>query len=168
MTKLKIQGQPGAAAQSALEPHIARIYAKPGIRVLGVLELKHEERSQAAPESDKQDSVTMKITHLEIPTRDQEGVLREALRTLYLQRTAHGTLDEDGQLTLDEKALELATGQLSLIDSASMRAAMQHWAEYGSRVNATVKLTETELRHELGNIIDGLRAALNGTPDANA
>lgn len=50
MTNLKIQGSPGAAAQSALEPHIARIYAKPGVRVLGVLELQHVERSQAAPE----------------------------------------------------------------------------------------------------------------------
>jgi hypothetical protein len=168
VTKLKIQGTPGAAAQSALEPHIARIYAKPGVRVLGVLELKHEERSQAAPESDKTDSVTMKITHLEIPTRDQEGVLREAMRTLYLQRTARGTLDEDGQLTLDEQSLQLAAGQLSLIDSASLRAAMNHWADYGSRVNATAKLTETELRHELGNIVDGLRAALNGILDSNA
>jgi hypothetical protein len=168
MTKLKIQGSPGASAQSALEPHIARIYAKPGIRVLGVLELKHEERSQAAPESDKQDSVTMKITHLEIPTRDQEGVLREAMRTLYLQRTARGTLDEDGQLTLDENALSLAAGQLPLIDSATIRAAVHHWCDYGARVNATQKLTETELRHELGNIVDGLRAALSGTPDSNA
>lgn len=168
MTKLKIQGTPGAGAQSALEPHIARIYAKPGCRVVGVLEIQHVERSQAAPESDKTDSVTVKITHLEVPTQDQEGILREVMRTLYLQRTARGTLDDEGLLTLDEQALSLAAGQLPLIDSASMRAAIHHWADYGARVNAAPKLTETELRHEIGNIVDGLRAALTGTPDANA
>lgn len=163
MTKLKIQGTPGQAAQAALEPHIGRIYSKPGVRVMGVVELRHYERTQPAPGSEKEASVSMRVTHLEVPTTEQEDIIREVQRTLYLQRTARGTLDEDGQITLDEHSMRLAAGQLHAVDAATLRAAIQHWAEYGRRVLATTTLTETELRHELDNVLTGLTVTLNGT-----
>lgn len=134
MTALKITNKPTAAAMAALEPHIQRLYDAPGIRVMAVVELAHAERVQVAPGGDKTPSVSMKLTACEVPTREQEGVIREAQRALYLQRTAHGTLDEDGQITLDEETLKLTAGMLMSIEAARLRAGLDHWANYARRV----------------------------------
>jgi hypothetical protein len=80
MTALKIIGKPTAAAQAALEPHIARLYASPGASVMAIIEMRHVERLQPAPGSDKAASVGMKLVGCEIPGREQEGAVREPAR----------------------------------------------------------------------------------------
>lgn len=161
MTHLKIAGSPTASAMSALEPHIPRIYDRPGIHVMAIVELEHTERVQPAPNSDAEPIVRMRIVGCEVPNTDQEGVVREAQRALFLARTARGTLDEEGMLQLDEDTLKLTPGLLMSIECARLRAGLVHWTEYARRVVASSgKLIESEIIHELQTVADGLRAVL--------
>ncbi|GGU98240.1 hypothetical protein GCM10010245_00090 [Streptomyces spectabilis] len=76
MTSLKVDGKPGAAAAAALEPHVGKLFARPGMRLVGIIEPAHVERTHPAPDSDKTASVKVKITQLEIPSEEQEGAVR--------------------------------------------------------------------------------------------
>lgn len=164
MTTLRIQGKPSTAAQQALEPHIARIYSRQGIRVMAVVELHHVERTQPAPDADKDASVTMRIAHLEVPGPDQEESIREVQRALFLQRTAAGTLNEAGELELSKQTVKDAAGIVGHIAVARMSAGVHHWRDYIKRVALNDKLTVGELRHEIDAVADGL-AGLLGAPD---
>lgn len=163
MTILKLQGKPSTVAMAALAPHIARLYAHTGIRCMAVVELAHIERTEPAPESDKDASVTLRISHLEMPAPDQEGVLREVQRALYLQRTATGKLDEDNEVALSRQTLDDAAGMVQAIAVARYTAGVRHWEDYTRRVAANDKATVTELHHELDLIAEGLRALREGT-----
>lgn len=167
MTAIKLDSRIGSAAGAALEPHVPSWYRKPGVRAVGIVELAHVERVQPAPDSDKEASVKMRITHLEIPTVEQEDVIREAQRALYLQRTATGTLTDTGEIELAEQTLRLTGGQLHAIESARLRAALTHWASYAERANWDDKLTITQVRHELDTIAKGLNAALHRTANGH-
>lgn len=162
MTTLKFDSKLGAAAAAALEPHIRPIYDRPDCTRLAIIELRHIERTQPAAGSDKDPSVRVRITHLEIPNRDQEGAVRQAMRALYLQRTAAGTLDEDdvGQVQLAESTLRNLGNLLHEVEVARLRAGLRHWVDYAARVNANASLTHSEIRHELDIIAGGLRALL--------
>jgi hypothetical protein len=160
MTIAKIEGKPSAAAAAGLEPWIQPLYAAPSKRVLGVLELAHILRTQPAPDADKEPEVKLRITHLEIARPEQEAPIREALRALYLHRTASGTLDEDGQLELSKSTLELTGGLLHALEAARLRAAVIHWHQQCRRVLGVNEITVTEMRHELDTIADGLSAVL--------
>lgn len=161
MTKLKVGGL-GAAASNAIDPHIRRLYDRPGATLMAVVEFEHVERTQPGPRSDKDASVTVKATHLEVPASpDQEAVLRDVQRTLYLLRTAAGTLDEhSGRVEIDEQGLSLAAGRIAQQDAAEMRIAMHHFADQASRAITAVDASEAKLRDSLRKIRDGINAVL--------
>lgn len=165
MTTLKLGAKPSTAAMQAIEPHIRRLYARSGIRVMAVVELAHVERTEPAADADKPATVTMRITHLEIPAPDQEESIREVLRSLYLQRTAVGTLDEEGALILSKQTIKDAGGIVTYTAMARLSAGVHHWAAYLARVNTNADLTVGELRHELDAVRDGLRGLLGATDE---
>jgi hypothetical protein len=144
----------------ALAPHVARIYGRTGLRVMAVVELAHTERTEPAPDAEKEPSVTVRITQLEVPSPDQEGAIREVQRALYLERTATGTLDEANELELSKQTLKDAGGIVSHIAIARLSAGIHHWRGYIRRVNANEALTVGELRHELDAIAEGLDSVL--------
>ncbi|GAB2714787.1 hypothetical protein [Streptomyces bullii] len=162
MTQLKFDAKVSASAQEALEPHIRPVYDVPASRRLFIGEFAAIERTEPAPGTEKEASVKVRITHLELPNEAQEGYVREALRFLHLQRTARGTLDDEGQLELDESTLRLTGGQLAYLETARLRAGLNHWASYARRVLHTPNLTVSEVLHELKTVADGLTAALDG------
>lgn len=165
MTTLKLQSKPSSAAMQAIEPHIRRLYARSGIRVMAVVELAHVERTEPAADADKDSTVTMRINHLEIPAPDQEESIREVLRSLYLQRTAVGTIDEAGDLELSKSTIKDAAGIIGHVAVARMAAGIHHWRGYARRVVANDELTVGELRHELDAIADGLSGLLGAPQD---
>ena len=165
MTAIKLDGKPATAAGDALAPHAQRLYATPGMRIIGVVELAHVERTEPAPDEDKEPSVKLRITHLELANAEQEAVLREAQRALYLHRTAQGTLGEDGDIELARHTLAATGNRLTAIEAARLHVALQHWADYGRRVLNTHNVTVAEMRHELDAIVAGLDLALAGAPD---
>lgn len=172
MTTAKIEGKPAAAAAAGLEPWIQPLYQVPGRRVIGVVELRHAERTQVAPDEGKEQSVKLRITHLEIARPEQEEPVREALRALYLHRTAYGTLDEDtGQLELAQSTLEAVAGQLHALEAARLRAALKHWLSIARKTHDAAGKDDASLaalRYDLGVIADGLAEALYATEDGEA
>lgn len=165
MTQLKFDTKLGAAASAALEPHIRPIYDRPDSTRLAIIEFRHIERTQPAAGSEKDPSVKVRIISCEIPHRDQEGAIREAQRALHLQRTAAGTLDEEGQLVLTDSTLKLTGGLLHAVEVARLRAGLDHWVKYVARVNADPALTVSEMRHELDAVANGMRSLLDNTSE---
>ncbi|WP_051393063.1 hypothetical protein [Glycomyces arizonensis] len=162
MTTAKLATKLGAPAEAGLEPHVPAIYAKPGLRVVGIVELRHIERTEPAPDSDGTASVKLQVAHLEVADDKQEDAVREALLALYTQRTASGTLNEHGELELSESTLAATAGEVNAVKAAHLAVAARHWSHYADRVLSEPSLTQTELRHELKAIADGLKAAARG------
>lgn len=165
MTQLKFDTKLGAAASAALEPHIRPIYDRPDSTRLAIIEFRHIERTQPAAGSEKDPSVKVRIISCEIPNRDQEGAIREAQRALYLQRTATGTLDDDGEFVLTEATLKQIGGLLHEVEVARLRAGLRRWVDYAARVNSQTGLTDTEMRNELDLVANGLRSLLDNTSE---
>jgi len=161
VTVLKLNGKPSSAAMQAMSPHIARIYGRSGLRIMAVVELAHTERTEPAADADKEPSVTMRITQLEVPNPDQEPAIREVQRALYIERTATGTIDDlSGELELSKQTVKDAAGIVTHLALARISAGVHHWRNYTRRVSAQAQLTVGELHHELDAIADGLDAVL--------
>ncbi|MFG2617765.1 hypothetical protein ACGFXC_09050 [Streptomyces sp. NPDC048507] len=78
----------------ALEPHAADMFKLRSGRWVAVVEFAHSERTQPGPEEDKNPSVKIRISDLEIAADvATEERLRQTMRDLYQQRTSSGTLD---------------------------------------------------------------------------
>lgn len=163
VTILKFDGRLGAAAKAAIEPHVGHLYAKQGARILGIVELVHVERTQPAPESEKESSVRMRISSMEIPNHEQEGAIREAQRALFVQRTAMGTLDQDtGEIQLAEQTLKNTAGLLTDIELARLKAGLRYWAGEARRIaHSQTNFSVTEMRHELQVFAEALHAVLS-------
>ena len=86
------------------------------------------------------------------------------MRALYTSRTAQGTLDDDGDVELSNRTLELIGDRLLDLDVARMTVACRHWADYARNVIGIKKLTLAEARHELELIAQGLLAATGIKP----
>jgi cobyrinic acid a,c-diamide synthase len=161
---IKLDSKMSATAGGALERHAAALYTRRGMRVVGVVELRHVERTEPAPDEDKEPSVKLRITGLEIANQDQEDVLREAMSALYLHRNAQGVLDEQGDIDLADRTLTMTGGLLHAIEAARMRVAVAHWADQCRRALAVDQITVAEMRHELDAVAQGLERVLRGEP----
>lgn len=161
--KIKIDSSMAPNAAEVLGELARQLYDRRGRAILGVVELTHDRRLEPAPDSAKEREVTMKVTALEVARDEQEHCLREAMRALYLHRTARGTLNEADEVELSDRTLELAAGMLHALEAARLKAVVEHYAALARQASATSKpLTISELRHELGLIADGLSLAIHG------
>jgi hypothetical protein len=161
MTQVKLDSKLGGGPAAAIESHVPALYARQGCRIVAVVELAHEERTQPAPDSDKEPSVKMRISSMEIAAKEQEPAIREAMRALYLQRTATGTLDEHGQMVLTESTIQLTAGLLADVEAARLRVGMEHWMRYARQAASSQKLTDAEVRSEMRAVADGMAAVLS-------
>lgn len=162
MTDLKIDGKLTASGTEALADHARSLYERLGTTRMAIVELRGVERLTPAPGEDKTPAVKLRIAGLEVAGPEQEEHVREAQRALYLQRTAQGTLTEQGELQVSKETLRLAGHHLHAIETARLRAALDHWTREARRVvNSSGKLRDGEIRHELDRIADGLEAALH-------
>src|SRR3546814_18372904 len=146
------------------------MYASPPRRTSDLrasIELPAMERTKPAPKTYGKPSVKVRIIGLELPNREQEGAIREAQRFLYLQRTARGTLDDDGQLELSDSTPRLTGGMLAFIETARPRAGLAPWRDYAQRpvhgpastlnpVRPT--MTTTEARRAVKECVSKLRS----------
>jgi hypothetical protein len=164
VTSVKVDSKLGGNASISLESHVSRLYHNPGMRIVGVVELAHVERTQPAPEEDKEASVKLAVKHLEIANSDQEDHLRQAMRALYLHRTAQGKLDEAGEIELAEGTVRMTAGMLNAVEAARLRVALKHWVDYAEQAQRS-DLTVTQAMKELDTLAKGMRAALAGVPE---
>lgn len=161
MTAVKLVNKLATHASQALEPHVPGMYGNLGKRIVGIVEIASVERSQAAPDEDKEASVTLQIKHMEVAGVEQEDTVRQALRALHTQRTAYGTLNEADEIALSETTLRACAGQINAIEAARLHIAVEKWGEYASAILHNGKLTASDLRQELRTLADGLRATIH-------
>jgi hypothetical protein len=148
--KIKLDTKLSTSAEGVLDELSRQVYDN----------LAHVERSQPAPDTEIEPTVKVRITSLEVGREDQEHALRDAMRALYLHRTASGTLTEDGEIELSKRTIEMTGGMLHAIEAARLRTVVRHWGEYARAVGRSNKpLTVSELLHEVVAIADGLEAA---------
>ncbi len=159
---VKLEGKLSTGAADGIEPHAPKLYDRLGHRMVGVVELTSIERTQLADDEEKEPTVKIRLSALEIATPDQEPVLRDAMRALYSLRTATGTLTEDGETELAKSTLRITGGRLADMEAARLRVIVRHWAEYARRALAVSNPSATELRHELDTVASGLAEALAG------
>lgn len=162
MTTIKVDAKPSTYASESLAQHAGPLFATLGSTRMAVVELRSVERAEPAPDEDKERSVKVRISHLEVANPDQEESLRRALRALHLHRTAYGTLNEEQELELSKGTLEDTAGELSHIEAARLRALIDHWTTYGRRALNSAKLTEAEVRSEMAKALDAMRDAIYG------
>ncbi|WP_433465725.1 hypothetical protein [Spirillospora sp. CA-128828] len=164
MPDIKIEGKIGGNAADAIEPHAKALYDRPGVRVVAVVELAHSERTQPAPDSEKNASVKLRISGLELPSKEQAETVREVMQALHFQRTAAGTLEEDGSITLTQPTLDMAVTMLSGQEVARLRAGLGHWERYASKAARDPNLSQTQLAKELRIVAQGLSSVLSRVP----
>lgn len=164
MISIKLDSKLTKSAFASLERYTTKLYGRPGMALVGVVELSHVERTQPAPDQDKEPSVKLRITGLEIANPDQEDTLRDAQRALYVHRNAQGTLDEDGDIELADRTLKMTGGLLHAIESARYEVGVRGWAEHARRAIAVNGSTANELRAELRKVAEGLERLLRGEP----
>lgn len=168
MIAIKLDGKLSTAAGGSLERHASSLYSRPGARLVGVVELRHVERTQPAPDEDKEASVKLRITGLEIANDEQEDTIRRAMEALYIHRSSRGTLDEDGAVELADQTLRLTEGMLHAIEAARLQVGARAFAEQCRRALAVQGATAAELRHELEAVAKGLERVLRGEPAEDA
>lgn len=163
MTKIKLDSAYPVTVGDALAPYTTALLdaARAGKdkRILIVGELAPVERTEPVATSDKEPVLKLGLSAAEIPHADQDEAVREVMRALYLQRTATGTLDEEGQVQLTKQAVRVAGGQVAQLAAARYRAALQQWAKQ-ARAAVHANLSASEMWHEMERIAAGLAAAL--------
>lgn len=170
MTKIKLDSAYPVTVGDALAPYVTLLLdaARAGKdkRILLVGELAPVERTEPVATSDKEPVLKLGLSAAEIPHADQDEPVREVMRALYLQRTATGTLDEEGQIQLTKQALRVAGGQIAHLAAARYRAALQAWATQ-ARAAVHAQLSASEMWHEMERIAEGLAAALDDDEEAD-
>lgn len=162
MTAMKIKGKLAGLAVQSLFDLTKPVYDHPGVRLIGVVELAHIERSEPAPGEDQEASVTMQIKAIEIAHGDQQDHLRRAMHSLYMHRTAQGTIDEALEPQLSESTIADLGNDLNGIEAARLRVALEEWSDYIARVLRT-NLTKGAALDELRTVQMGLGAAIART-----
>jgi hypothetical protein len=79
----------------ALEPHATEMFKQRRGRWMAVVELSHVERSEPGPDEDKNPTVKVRVTSIEVADDEiTAGRLRSVQREMYDRRTSGGTLFE--------------------------------------------------------------------------
>lgn len=157
--KAKIAAAISNDAQEALSRHAMAMYSTLGKRVIIIAELASTERTQIAPDEEKDVSVTLQIKQLEVAHADLETPARDAMQALYLTRTATGTLDEDDQVKLAADTVAELGRSLAMTEAARLHAGISHWLDYVRRSRSS-NLSAEAFRKELATIADGLNRVL--------
>lgn len=165
MTIVRVNGLT-AAADAALETQKDRLFANRRSRLMVVAELKHHGRNQPGADEDREDIVTMRVALLEAAqTPKQDELLRKAMEALKLQRTAHGTLDEQlKRVKLSKSTVEDCAGDLAITEMARQRAALLYICERLDRLGFNGGWTETQLRNQIRDLHRTTRRVLDFDP----
>lgn len=165
MTKIKLNGSVANAALEALSPHVNRLYASLGTRIVVIAELSAAERNQIADDEDKEPAVTLTVKHLEVASDNLEDDVREALRALHTHRTAYGKLTEDNDIELSENTLAQLAGSVNATEAARLHVGIERWTDYGRQALGNSKLTQQQMRAEFDTVNEALRGLIY--PEAN-
>jgi hypothetical protein len=159
MPNAKLNTKLGSDAEDGLQPHIADLYRDQGRRVVAIAELRATERTEVVSDAEAGGTPTVKltVTALEIANPKLEDHLRHGLEALYIQRTAYGTLDEEGQIELSDRTLEFLGGELHAVEAARLHATLRYFARAARE--ATALNDPAAMRKALRGLATGLENA---------
>jgi hypothetical protein len=81
----------------ALEPHATEMFKQRRGRWIAIVELAHVERTEPGPDEDKNPTVKLRVTSIEVAADEiTGGRLRGLQREMYDRRTSGGTLFQAG------------------------------------------------------------------------
>lgn len=156
--KVKLATLAAGAAQEVLDIHASALYSTLGAHRVAVIEFASVERTQMAPDEDKEATVTVRIQSMEIADDKQADPLRKALAALHLQRTAHGTLTEDGDVKMSTNVIEGCAGDVNLTAAVRMQIATEQLRDHATR--ALFKGNAADMRKALEAIKAGMTRVL--------
>lgn len=159
-------GLSGGSRSESLDAHAARIYERP-TPVLALIELQPVDRITPVDSASEKDPVVrLRIDALEVAAAgEQERVLRDVMRLLYLSRTAEGTLDAENEIKLAEQTLAVADDLVAAEQVASLVAILDWALDRISEVAADEKLRPVDIRKALTQIRDRGHAARLGVQE---
>lgn len=159
-------GLAGGSRSDSLDAHAERIYERP-TPVLILAELVPVDRITPVDSTSEKDRIVrLRIEALEVACAgEQERILRDVLRLMYLSRTADGTLDADNEIQLAQQTLDLADGLVAAEQVASLVAILDWTIDRVGDVAADEKLRPADTRKALAQIRDRAAAARLGVHD---
>lgn len=164
MTQVKLNYQLKDVSD-ALAPHVERIFES-RLPFVAVVEFKPSQRVEELDEG-KEDSVRCRAINMEIARGSQENNLREAMRALWVQRSAQGTLDEDSdELELSQQTLDNLGGLVAGEEVARLRVVLQQMLEQADAIAGDVELRADDVRLKLGKVTAQTRRVLSGIETA--
>ena len=163
--KTKLATKMGANAESVMEIHAPALYAKLGSSRVGIVEIVSTERTEVANHDDDQVSVTLRIRHLELASPAAEDDMRRALKALFTQRTAYGTMTEDLDVELSQTTIEKLAGDMVAVENARLRVAQERASAFINGVLTSAGLNASELRAEFRKVGDLLHNSAHGLQD---
>ncbi|QBI56866.1 hypothetical protein [Streptomonospora litoralis] len=168
--KLKFDPNYSVSVGDALAPYAQPLMAaaRTGkrMRLMIVGELAPGERTEPAPGQDKEPALKLVLVSGEVAAPDQEDTVRQVQRALYLERTAQGTLDEEGQVVLPKQVLDAAGDHVALVALAKLRAGVDVWAKE-ARKAVHNQLSAQEMWLEMQRQADGLSKLLDEDPETD-
>lgn len=146
------------AVADAIDAQIAKLRAKPGCTVVGVVEIERFQVNQP-DDADTDPTVLLRLSQLELAKGEQEALLRQAMLALHMHRTAGGTLTEDADVELAQQTLDKLPDLVSTFESARLRAAFEALVDRISGLAKNTRHNDGDLRRELKKLADlGVRA----------
>jgi hypothetical protein len=115
VTQIKFDSKVIADVEAATASRTGELYRTRGGRWMAVVELAHVEQVTPGPDEEKEPSVKLRITAIELaPTERVDEQLREVAQELYERRTKSGTLmEETGDAVSVSSILHYGAGVLS-------------------------------------------------------
>lgn len=155
---ISFSGRLNADPLHALQSQITRLRAKPGCKLMGVVEIERYQINQP-DDSDAEPTVLLRISDLEIGKGEQEALLRSAMLALHLHRTAGGTLTEDADIELAQDTLDKLPDLVSVHESARLHAAFESLVDRVTGLSKNTRHNDGDLRRELKKLADlGVKA----------
>lgn len=155
---ISFSGRLNADPLHALQSQITRLRAKPGCKLMGVVEIERYQINQP-DDSDAEPTVLLRISDLEIGKGEQEALLRSAMLALHLHRTAGGTLTEDADIELAQDTLDKLPDLVSVHESARLHAAFEFLVDRVTGLSKNTRHNDGDLRRELKKLADlGVKA----------
>lgn len=153
-----LSGRVRATAGDAIDAQIARLRAKPGCKLVGVVEIERYQLNKP-DDAETEPTVLLRLAQLELAKGEQEALLRQAMLALHLHRTAGGTLTEDADISLAQSTLDKLPDLVSTYESARLRAAFEALVDRVTGLAKNTRHNDGDLRRELKKLADvGVRA----------
>lgn len=161
-TKIVLDGRMKGQSSEALDRLAEYLYENPGTKLMGITEFGVSFCGEPGPDVQGDRLVRLRLVGCEVGAGDQEHTLRTAQRALWLQRSATGTLTEEGDLQYSQAVLDSLDDHIDASEAVRLRVAMDWLTGKVSELARNNRHDDGHLRREMKKVADVARRALAG------